>query len=824
MENSSACGKYTISGLFPRYGADINVAGVSRISTNDRMFLYINGRFSRISALERAVTKVFRSSFQHATISRRYPFTVLFFTVPRHECDVNLSPDKTEMIISQLENMVEFASSSLEETLANQKAAAHALAASAAEGKYPSTPEPESQSDLAAGGDKPVVDRETSFTSELRGVTIAHQQQRAPEVEEKQQTEGPSALQCMLEGKEVEAREKDDDDLATIDSHSVASSGHPQAQNGPSESPREPVQVVIEDLNREQHRRPSISSDIHMEVERSSIEQGEVHAHFVDNVFASSVESTSAHVEAINSDPQPIDIQNAGNCPAQERSPTLEPTAALLPDSLGSPFLFAQQPVPSVVPPADLPDQVEEDDNPAAMNIEVLDSPHVSESVVDDERRADSSARQSALPFAALLDADMPSGESTSSAASSHNHSPRNSRPAAAHRIPQQRPTKRAAPARNREEGVQAENIRHGNNNRNERQRPTGSTKKVRISNSNASVDDDGESSDDFVIAQSTQVIETDVESISSAFSSFVDRKKSSEKKGENFASNDSDGNVKLILSAPLESGHMLLFQDSIDRNTQELPVYAFSHMRALEYSLYSKMLKTFVVESCRMDAAIILDSNFPSLLPQERMDFCNLFLDIVADRGHEINDHPQSWILTLLHRCGFALACKKIKRRHDIRNESDPTHVNIVELCEVPTNQSICLDDFLELVRYILTNRDRPEIPDPAFRPSAIRALFIREARRLARGRFQDDRLPTEKEISNILKKLGFTPSMPSSAESRLSLSLPGASELEALNDTLCPHGQPVFMKLVGPKLDCSLSVVSYSSVLSSSASSSSA
>jgi len=78
------------------------------------MFIFVNRRLARLFSLEKLVVSAFRevqSTFLSINsssasigldfIQRRYPFVYLNITVPSSWTDVNLSPDKSEILLTQ---------------------------------------------------------------------------------------------------------------------------------------------------------------------------------------------------------------------------------------------------------------------------------------------------------------------------------------------------------------------------------------------------------------------------------------------------------------------------------------------------------------------------------------------------------------------------------------------------------------------------------------------------------------------------------------------------------------------------------------------------
>ncbi|XP_043104979.1 PMS1 protein homolog 1 isoform X3 [Puntigrus tetrazona] len=93
-----------IDGFFPKPGSDFNSTSSS---TPDKTFIFVNSR----PVHHKEILKLFKQYYTSAqsnkeSANRRYPFVLINITIPPSTVDVNLTPDKTEVMLQNKEEVL----------------------------------------------------------------------------------------------------------------------------------------------------------------------------------------------------------------------------------------------------------------------------------------------------------------------------------------------------------------------------------------------------------------------------------------------------------------------------------------------------------------------------------------------------------------------------------------------------------------------------------------------------------------------------------------------------------------------------------------------
>ncbi|XP_073702181.1 PMS1 protein homolog 1 [Garra rufa] len=93
-----------IDGFFPKPGSDFNSTSSS---TPDKTFIFVNSRPVHHKEILKLIKQYYTSAQSHKeSANRRYPFLMMNITIPASTVDVNLTPDKTEVMLQNKEGVL----------------------------------------------------------------------------------------------------------------------------------------------------------------------------------------------------------------------------------------------------------------------------------------------------------------------------------------------------------------------------------------------------------------------------------------------------------------------------------------------------------------------------------------------------------------------------------------------------------------------------------------------------------------------------------------------------------------------------------------------
>ncbi|XP_073710728.1 PMS1 protein homolog 1 isoform X1 [Misgurnus anguillicaudatus] len=93
-----------IDGFFPKPGSDFNSTSSS---SPDKMFIFVNSRPVHQKEILKLVKQYYTNSHSNnESVSRRYPHVMMNITIPASTLDVNLTPDKTEVMLQNKEDVL----------------------------------------------------------------------------------------------------------------------------------------------------------------------------------------------------------------------------------------------------------------------------------------------------------------------------------------------------------------------------------------------------------------------------------------------------------------------------------------------------------------------------------------------------------------------------------------------------------------------------------------------------------------------------------------------------------------------------------------------
>uniref|UniRef100_A0A9J8AD36 PMS1 homolog 1, mismatch repair system component n=1 Tax=Cyprinus carpio carpio TaxID=630221 RepID=A0A9J8AD36_CYPCA len=93
-----------IDGFFPKPGSDFNSTSSS---TPDKTFIFVNSRPVHHKEILKLIKQYYTSAQSNKeSANRRYPFLMMNITIPASTVDVNLTPDKTEVMLQNKEGVL----------------------------------------------------------------------------------------------------------------------------------------------------------------------------------------------------------------------------------------------------------------------------------------------------------------------------------------------------------------------------------------------------------------------------------------------------------------------------------------------------------------------------------------------------------------------------------------------------------------------------------------------------------------------------------------------------------------------------------------------
>ncbi|KAL1267554.1 hypothetical protein QQF64_032917 [Cirrhinus molitorella] len=93
-----------IDGFFPKPGSDFNSTSSS---TPDKTFIFVNSRPVHHKEILKLIKQYYTSAqSNNESANRRYPFLMMNITIPASTLDVNLTPDKTEVLLQNKEEVL----------------------------------------------------------------------------------------------------------------------------------------------------------------------------------------------------------------------------------------------------------------------------------------------------------------------------------------------------------------------------------------------------------------------------------------------------------------------------------------------------------------------------------------------------------------------------------------------------------------------------------------------------------------------------------------------------------------------------------------------
>uniref|UniRef100_A0A8C1JJT0 PMS1 homolog 1, mismatch repair system component n=1 Tax=Cyprinus carpio TaxID=7962 RepID=A0A8C1JJT0_CYPCA len=96
--------KIGIDGFFPKPGSDFNSTSSS---TPDKTFIFVNSRPVHHKEILKLIKQYYTSAQSNKeSANRRYPFLMMNITIPASTVDVNLTPDKTEVMLQNKEGVL----------------------------------------------------------------------------------------------------------------------------------------------------------------------------------------------------------------------------------------------------------------------------------------------------------------------------------------------------------------------------------------------------------------------------------------------------------------------------------------------------------------------------------------------------------------------------------------------------------------------------------------------------------------------------------------------------------------------------------------------
>uniref|UniRef100_A0A672RT30 PMS1 protein homolog 1-like n=1 Tax=Sinocyclocheilus grahami TaxID=75366 RepID=A0A672RT30_SINGR len=96
--------KIGIDGFFPKPGSDFNSTSSS---TPDKTFIFVNSRPVHHKEILKLIKQYYTSAQSNKeSANRRYPFLMMNITIPASTVDINLTPDKTEVMLQNKEGVL----------------------------------------------------------------------------------------------------------------------------------------------------------------------------------------------------------------------------------------------------------------------------------------------------------------------------------------------------------------------------------------------------------------------------------------------------------------------------------------------------------------------------------------------------------------------------------------------------------------------------------------------------------------------------------------------------------------------------------------------
>ncbi|XP_036401175.1 PMS1 protein homolog 1 isoform X2 [Megalops cyprinoides] len=92
--------KITIDGYFPKAGSDV---AATSSSSSDRTFIFVNNRPVHHKDILKVVKEQYSSQYAKDSAHGHYPTLMMSITVPASSVDVNLTPDKTQVMLQNKE-------------------------------------------------------------------------------------------------------------------------------------------------------------------------------------------------------------------------------------------------------------------------------------------------------------------------------------------------------------------------------------------------------------------------------------------------------------------------------------------------------------------------------------------------------------------------------------------------------------------------------------------------------------------------------------------------------------------------------------------------
>ncbi|XP_068079435.1 PMS1 protein homolog 1 isoform X2 [Danio rerio] len=93
-----------IDGFFPKPGSDLNSTSSS---TTDKSFIFVNSRPVHHKEILKLIKQYYTSAQSNSeSVSRRYPTFMMNITIPASTVDVNLTPDKTEVMLQNKDEVL----------------------------------------------------------------------------------------------------------------------------------------------------------------------------------------------------------------------------------------------------------------------------------------------------------------------------------------------------------------------------------------------------------------------------------------------------------------------------------------------------------------------------------------------------------------------------------------------------------------------------------------------------------------------------------------------------------------------------------------------
>uniref|UniRef100_A0A672RRH3 PMS1 protein homolog 1-like n=1 Tax=Sinocyclocheilus grahami TaxID=75366 RepID=A0A672RRH3_SINGR len=93
-----------IDGFFPKPGSDFNSTSSS---TPDKTFIFVNSRPVHHKEILKLIKQYYTSAQSNKeSANRRYPFLMMNITIPASTVDINLTPDKTEVMLQNKEGVL----------------------------------------------------------------------------------------------------------------------------------------------------------------------------------------------------------------------------------------------------------------------------------------------------------------------------------------------------------------------------------------------------------------------------------------------------------------------------------------------------------------------------------------------------------------------------------------------------------------------------------------------------------------------------------------------------------------------------------------------